>query len=212
MIAHTVEHLHQAGINSIVAVIGYAAESVKQALGSKVIYAFQRQRLGTGHAFKIGLGTAPKTARHFLSLYGDDSAFYPQALYQHLVADHLRRHASVTLLTLKVSDPSGLGRIVRDHHGNIKTIVEEKNATPDQAKIQEINTGLYCLDALFARQAVKYFRKNPVSCEYYLNDLIDVAYSQKKLIHGFTWPNSNVWFGVNTPQQYQQAQTLLSQI
>ena len=204
MIWYTLQNLNQAGIRNIYVVVGYAKSSVHQALGDSAIYIEQPEQLGTGHAVNIALPHIPSTSNPILSLYGDDSAFYPPELITKLIVEHKQHQAAISLLTINVTDPTGLGRIIRQHD-QVIDIVEEKNATPKERQIKEINTGLYCFDAHFLRTHVDQIQRNPLSQEFYLTDLIPIAYKTQQPIYALKWPDNQVWFGVNTPPQLTEA-------
>lgn len=211
MIAYALESLHQAGIDSIVVVVGYAKESVIQVIkNTPVLIAEQIHRLGTGHALKCGLSKVPQSSRTILSLYGDDSAFYEASLYQQLLASHHQTQAAVSLVTLHLNQPHGLGRILRSSTGTVCAIVEEKNATPKQRQITEINTGLYCFDRQFIDRAIKHIKKNPISGEYYLTDVVALANRQHLPINAIVWHDPQVWHGVNTQSEWHSAQIQMS--
>jgi bifunctional UDP-N-acetylglucosamine pyrophosphorylase/glucosamine-1-phosphate N-acetyltransferase len=211
MVSYTVEHLYEAGIKSIVAVVGFASDSVKQVLGNKVEYVTQSKRLGTGHALKCALPKISGSCTTILSMYGDDSAFYPPQLFQQFIDYHQQSQADVTVLTIDKQDPKGLGRIVRNSQNQISAIVEEKNATAAQKKIKEINTGLFCFNKQFLQYSLPKIEKNPISKEYYITDLIEIAIAHSYKVAALKWPDSSVWFGVNTPQQLSNADQLMNQ-
>jgi bifunctional UDP-N-acetylglucosamine pyrophosphorylase / glucosamine-1-phosphate N-acetyltransferase len=210
MIAHTVEHLYQAGITSIYVVVGFASASVKSALGNQVTYVNQAKRLGTGHAVRLGLKKIPSQTQLIITMYGDDSAFYPPALFQALVKSHQAHHAAVSVLTLQVKNPNGLGRIIRVN-GEMVAITEEKNATPAEKRIREINTGLFCFDRSYLDTVLPQIHKNPVSGEYYLTDVVTLTVKAGIKINALLWPDSSVWHGVNTLEEWQAADALFSQ-
>jgi bifunctional UDP-N-acetylglucosamine pyrophosphorylase/glucosamine-1-phosphate N-acetyltransferase len=139
-------------------------------------------------------------------MYGDDSAFYDAALIQKLVESHKSSNASVTLVTINKDNPTGLGRIIRNAKGDVVEIVEEKNATPDQKEITEINTGLYCFDRLFLNESIANVTPNSVSGEYYLTDVVGYATSTNKRVNTLLWPNNSIWYGVNTPDDLKEAE------
>jgi len=205
MIKHTVDNLHAAGIEEIIAVVGFQADSVREALGDSVIYAEQKEQLGTGHALKTALPTLSPDIQTVLLVSGDDSAFYPPTLYQEIVATKKEAQADVIVLTIHKEDPTGLGRIVRDADGNITRIVEEKNATIEEKTIQEINTGFYCFDREFLDDYADKIKKNPVSNEYYATDLVEIALSAGKTVSAHFVEDASVWHGVNTREDYKQA-------
>lgn len=211
MVAYSVDNVRKSGINTIVVVVGYAKESVMAVLEDTVIYADQGEPLGTGHALAAGLKQVPPEFSHVVSMYGDDSAFYTPQLIEKLVDQHKQQAAVVTFLTVVATDPSGLGRIIRDDARNVVAIVEEKNATPEQKLITEVNTGLYCFDRVFAQNFLPQVKINPVSGEYYLTDLIELACAQKLKITTIQADNADCWFGVNTREQLVEADSLMRQ-
>jgi bifunctional UDP-N-acetylglucosamine pyrophosphorylase/glucosamine-1-phosphate N-acetyltransferase len=211
MVSYTVENLKKADIDNIIVVIGFASQSVKQVLGDQVTYAFQPERLGTGHAVNIGLSKVPDNVSDVISVYGDDSAFYPPKLIKELLNLHQDSNAAITLLTIEKQDPTGLGRIVRNEKGAIQAIVEEAVATPKQKKIKEINTGLYCFDKDFLDKSIDLIKKNPVSGEYYLTDLIEIAVEKGLPVKALFWEDDTVWHGINTIDQLKSAQKLMRQ-
>lgn len=207
IISHTLDMLKICGFQSIIVVIGHAADSVKQTLGNQVTYAVQDNPQGTGHAVMVALPYLPPTCDTIVCMYGDDSAFYPPLLIQSLIHEHQAHRAVVTVVTLDKANPTGLGRIVRDDATHqIRAIVEEKNATDTQKSITEINTGLYCFEKTFLNQAIRSIEKNPISNEYYLTDVIGNAVKSNQPVHILKWPTDDIWFGVNTPEQLSEAE------
>lgn len=207
IIAYTYDTLKICGFESIIVVVGYASESVKQALSDNVTYALQENPQGTGHAVMMALPQLPQACETVVCMYGDDSAFYPPSLIQTLIKEHRIHHAAMTVVTLDKANPTGLGRIIRDPSTNhITEIVEEKNATDIQKQITEINTGLYCFDRQFLDEAMKRLKRNTVSGEYYLTDVIGNAVESGKIVHAVKWPSDDIWYGVNTPEQLKEAE------
>lgn len=205
IIAHTIENIREAGLEKIVVVVGFAKESVKEVLGTSVVYAEQEEQLGTGHAVAIGLAKVPPECDQLISMYGDDSAFYPPILINSMIAEHQQKNAKVTVLTIEKADPTGLGRIIRGDKGELLAIVEEKVANLEQKKIKEINTGLYCFDRAFLEEGITQIKKNAVSGEMYLTDIIEVAVKNGQKVEAMKWTNSAVWHGINNPDELLQA-------
>jgi bifunctional UDP-N-acetylglucosamine pyrophosphorylase/glucosamine-1-phosphate N-acetyltransferase len=168
MIIYIVETLEKAGFGQVVLTVGHKAQEVEKLLGNRCSYAYQRYRLGTGHAFKIGLEKISPKIKEVVSMYGDDSAFYQESTIKKLVENHLTEQNKITFATLYLDDPTGLGRIVR-RNGQVAAIVEEKVANRKQKEIKEINTGLYVFDRLWVSRAIKKIKKSPVG-EYYITD------------------------------------------
>jgi len=205
MIWYTKEIIKRAGIQTVITVVGHAKESVKKVLKNSVIYAEQPERRGTADAVKCGLTKISDDIEYVIVMCGDDSAFYTPELLKGLLASHLNTYADLSILTITKSDPFGLGRIARDEKGVIYTIIEEKNATDEQKLITEINSGLYCFSTKFIKKYINLIQKNELSNEYYLTDIVKIAYQNQCKINGFKWNDESVWFGVNTPEQLAEA-------
>lgn len=205
MVVYSVDNLVAAGFSNITVVVGFASESVKKALGNRVTYQIQENPEGTGHALMVGMKGVPGDVKTVFSLYGDDSAFYPPKLYESLYHRHQEEKAVVTLLTIEKEDPAGLGRIIRNQNGEVVAIVEEKNANEAEKKIKEINTGLYCFNREFLDQALKKIKRNEISGEFYLTDIVELACKENKKVTALFWQDQTVWFGVNTLEQLDSA-------
>jgi bifunctional UDP-N-acetylglucosamine pyrophosphorylase/glucosamine-1-phosphate N-acetyltransferase len=206
MIAHTVKHMMEAGVSQIIAVVGYQADSVRSALGSKVSYAVQTEQLGTGDAPKYAIPLLGSEINTVLTVYGDDSAFYPPELFKQMIERKVETKCDVLFLTIHKDDPTGLGRIVRDSNGKIVSIVEEKNATDDERQIKEINTGFYCFDRDFLVNHIGEIQKNSLSGEYYLTDMIEIALKHGKKVDAFFVQDDSIWHGVNNRSDFAKAQ------
>lgn len=206
MITHTVDHLVEVGVAQIIAVVGFAAESVKRALGDSVDYATQNEPLGTGDALKAALPSLDPKIDTVLTVYGDDSAFYPVSLYHEMVAELKTKECDLLFLTIHKDDPTGLGRIVRNSLGEVERIVEEKNATDTEKKIQEINTGFYCFKRDFLEKYIGDIQKNPLTGEYYATDMVEIALRNNKKVCAYFRPDSSIWHGVNNRSDWARAQ------
>ncbi len=208
MIVHTITNLRDAGITNINVVVGFAKESVISHLDSSIVISEQKKRLGTGHAVKVGL-TRIENARDIFVLNGDDSYVFKPDILQGLLAIHQQAGAAVTFLTIITDNPTGLGRIVRDEKGRVTGIVEEKDANDEQKKIQEVNPACYLFSYEFLKKHIDKIPKSPVTGEYYLTSLIEIAVREQEKIETFTAKNLH-WRGVNTPEELREAEKLLS--
>lgn len=209
MITYTVSHIQESGIKDIITVVGFRSESVRCALGDSVRYVEQKDQLGTGDAIKTALPYLHKNTKTVLTVYGDDSAFYPPSLFTTMGQKKDELGCDILFLTIHKDDPSGLGRIVRDNHGKIERIVEEKNATDEEKKIKEINTGFYCFDRDFLVKYIDNIKKNPVSGEYYLTDMVEIALKNGKKVEAFFVEDDSIWHGVNNRSDFAKAQQKL---
>ncbi len=210
MISRTVSNLTQAGVKTIVAIVGFQAESVRRALGDRVEYAVQAEQLGTGDAIKTAVPYLSTELQTILTVYGDDSAFYPPSLYTQMIERKESTGCDLLFLTIHKEDPTGLGRIVRSEDGKVLRIVEEKNATDEERKIQEINTGFYCFDRKFLVEYIDQIQKNPLTGEYYLTDMIEIALKNNKKVEAFFVKDDSIWHGVNNRSDFAKAQSKLN--
>ncbi|MEQ6885614.1 bifunctional UDP-N-acetylglucosamine diphosphorylase/glucosamine-1-phosphate N-acetyltransferase GlmU [Salicola sp. Rm-C-2C1-2] len=153
-------------------VIGHGADQVReQTPGSDIQWVIQREQLGTGHAVAQALPGIPETAR-VLVLYGDVPLTSPETLSR--LAAVIARDC-LGLLTVNLSDPAGYGRILRDSRGDVTGIVEQKDATPEQLQISEVNTGLLGAPAEKLKRWLPALSSNNAQAEYYLTDVIALA-------------------------------------
>ena len=173
IVKRAVDNAKKAGVNNIVAVVGYKKEEVMQVLGEEVTYAYQEEMLGTGHAVMQAASYLEGKRGKVLILNGDVPLIRPETLNR-LVNKSIENKEYATLLTAIYDNPQGYGRIVRDEGGNIEAIVEEKDTTEAQKAIQEINAGIYCFDIEELLKALKEIKPNNAQGEYYLTDVIEI--------------------------------------
>ncbi len=209
MILHTVELLESLSIKNIVVVVGFAKESVINVLKGKVEFAEQKKRLGTAHAVKIALQKFNNKTYDVLVLNGDDSAFYSKEVINKLAKKHFNNNSSFTFLTIEKDSPYGLGRVIRDKNGKVKAMVEEKDATNNERNIKEVNPGCYIFKVNFLKKYLPFVEKSPVTGEYYLTSLIGVGIKNNEKIETLKG-GKLIWAGVNTKDEFSEAQKLIS--
>lgn len=207
MISYIIETLEHIPVTDIYVVTGHQAEDVQGALGRKVKYVNQREQLGTAHAVQTALTELPVDIETVIVLNGDDSAFYDLQTIRRLLASHLEHDSVMTLLSAHVDNPTGLGRIVREQ-GKVVSIVEEKDATKAQQKLNEINTGCYIFDANWLRATLPKIGKSK-SGEYYLVDTLRLAIESGKPVNIVELPGERKWWGINTPRDLEKANQLM---
>ncbi|MFT5423626.1 MAG: bifunctional UDP-N-acetylglucosamine pyrophosphorylase/glucosamine-1-phosphate N-acetyltransferase [Phycisphaerales bacterium] len=173
MICAVVDACLAAGCDKIVVVVGYKQELVREALesyGDRVEYAIQDEQLGTGHAVKSAAQNFANDDRDVLVLCGDGPLIREQTLTL-MLERHTTTHAAATLATSLIENPDGYGRIVRDADGGFVQIVEQKNATPDQLKINEVNPSYYCFGSVGLFACLATLPRNELTGEYYVTDV-----------------------------------------
>ena len=173
VVKRAVENAKKAGVNEIVAVVGYMKEEVMAVLGDDVKYAYQEEMLGTGHAVMQAKEYLQGKKGKVLVLNGDVPLIRPETLNK-LLEKSIENKEYATLLTAIYDNPTGYGRIVRDEGGNISAIVEEKDTTEEQKEIKEINAGIYCFDIEELLSALDKISPNNAQGEYYLTDVIQI--------------------------------------
>jgi len=210
IILHAVHLLKNLSLQTIIVVVGFAKTSVEKALsGEQVLYTEQKKRLGTAHAVMCAMKKLPENITDVLIIQGDDSAFYTRETMEKLVDKHLSSDSSITFLTIELDIPIGLGRVVRDTKDTVISIIEEKDGSEEVRNIKEINPACYVFTVKFLKEYLKKIEKSPVTKEYYLTSLIDMAIKNKQKIE--TVRGGKIpWRGVNTPDELSQANRLYS--
>ena len=181
MIGHALRAAHGLDPEHLVAVVRHQREVVAAEIARvspAAIIADQDEIPGTGRAVQCGLAAlddavapAPGT---IVVTYGDVPLLSTDTLAQ-LVATHEEAGHAVTVLTSRVEDPTGYGRIIRDASGTVTAIVEQRDATPEQAAINEINAGIYAFDAQFLRESLASLGTDNDQGEVYLTDVLAAA-------------------------------------
>lgn len=173
LVKRVAELAKNVGSDEVIAVVGHLREEVEEVLKDSVKYAYQDELLGTGHAVMQARKYLEGKKGKVIILYGDVPIIRPETL-QNLVRKSFKNKEYATLLTAIYENPTGYGRIIRDEGGNIKAIVEEKDATPSQKEIKEINSGIYCFDIEELLNALELIEPNNAQGEYYLTDVIKI--------------------------------------
>ncbi|MBM4429133.1 MAG: UDP-N-acetylglucosamine diphosphorylase/glucosamine-1-phosphate N-acetyltransferase [Chloroflexi bacterium] len=176
MIEYILDAVAQVTEDRPVLVIGHGADLIRQTVGDTVTYVLQEEQLGTGHAVLQARDRLQGGADDVLVLYGDMPLLSPLTV-QSLVQAHHGHAGPITMLTCVHEEPMGFGRILRDEHGRILTIVEERQATPQQLAIRELNPGVYCFRAVWLWEHLPRLPLSPKG-EYYLTDLVHMAVAE----------------------------------
>ncbi|RQD74670.1 MAG: bifunctional UDP-N-acetylglucosamine diphosphorylase/glucosamine-1-phosphate N-acetyltransferase GlmU [Candidatus Syntrophonatronum acetioxidans] len=206
MIGHVLHNLSPL-IEESVVVVGYKGEEVKAEVGEEVLYAFQEEQLGTGHAVAQALDLVPKEGQVIIAC--GDTPLLTRDIFQELLDYHREKGSALTVLTADLEDPSGYGRIIRDEGGKVKKIIEEKDASPREKKVREINTGTYCVEAFWLKKCLGEISNKNVKGEYYLTDLVEILEGQGQLVSGYKVVDFKLALGINTMVQLAQAAELM---
>jgi bifunctional UDP-N-acetylglucosamine pyrophosphorylase/glucosamine-1-phosphate N-acetyltransferase len=180
IIDHVLRTAEALRAESTTVVIGHGADDVRAALaGRPLSFVVQSPQLGTGHALLQAEPVLAGKSGTVLLLYGDVPLLQANTLSR-LLDHHRARKAAATILTTDLSEPYGYGRIVRDAHGRVARIVEERDASGDERKITEINSGIYAFDLAPLFGSLQQLATDNSQGEYYLTDLV-AMYRQRGL-------------------------------
>jgi bifunctional UDP-N-acetylglucosamine pyrophosphorylase / glucosamine-1-phosphate N-acetyltransferase len=210
MVAWSVMAARAAGASRTVLVVGHQSEKVREFFSEEagLDFAEQGEQLGTGHAVGCAAGCFSGFKGRILILCGDVPLIRPSTL-QALLAAHDTGRATLTVLTARLGNPHGYGRVVKGEDGNVLRIVEEKDAARDEKGITEINTGIYCVDADFLFEAVSGLNSNNAQGEFYLTDIVKRGAEQGKRCRSFSVTDTEEIMGVNDRVQLAAAAKVL---
>lgn len=207
LVMYAVE-LFEKSTDLVEVVVGAFPESVKNAIGDRpnVIYAFQNEQLGTGHAVQVAVeeleqqGIEPELV---VVGYGDHMMFYTPEAVRELIELCETEQAEVALLTTDYPEPDKLkwGKIVRNREGHIQKIVEQKDADEAERKLTEVNPGFYCFKYQFLKEFKDRLQRSPVSDEYYITEFVQMAVNSGLKVVPLRVPFSQVGLGVNTKEE-----------
>lgn len=182
-------------------VTGHGASLVQETMGPAWKYVLQEKQLGTGHAVVRALPELPDSG-NLLVLCGDTPLLETRHL-QGMLEQHVSGGA--TVMTARVPDPSGYGRIIRDSRGQVEAIIEESEAAGEQKAITEINTGAYCFDLKLLTCFLPMLGEDNVQQEYYLTDVISLFNKHGHPVQAYQLTDYRVGLGVNDRCQLAEA-------
>ena len=170
LLGHVLAAVEPLGATHVLAVVGHGRDAVVRALPEWAAPVVQEEQRGTGHAVRLALDAVPDLAGPVLVLYGDMPLVTTETLRRLLDA----HDGDLTLCTAREPDPTGYGRILRDDTGRVTGIVEERDATPEQRAIDEVNAGIYVFDAAALRAALGKLSTDNAQGEEYLTDTVGI--------------------------------------
>ncbi len=185
-----------AGSEKTVVVVGHKKEDVMSSLGADKTYAVQEQRLGTGHAVMMAADNFDSYDGTIVILNGD-TPLITSEMIESAVKYHTEKSNSVTCITAVLDNADGYGRIVRDSNGAFLRITEHKDATEEERKIKEINSGMYCFNAKDLLSALKKITNNNSQGEYYLTDTMEILRKEGKRVDASPLCNPEEILGIN---------------
>lgn len=208
MLEHVLLAVQQTGAQKTVLVVGHQGELVAESVRDKTETVYQAEQLGTAHALLQCRQVLKGFDGDILVVCGDTPLLKSQTLLQ-LQAEHSRCGFAATVLTAVLPDPTGYGRIIRNTTGGIMKIVEQKDATPGELAVTEINTGVYCFKAGGLFEALSEIRPDNAQGEYYLTDIIEYYIARGKPVGAVIAGDASEVTGINDRCQLALVESVL---
>lgn len=208
MVQHVVDQVNKLNIQELVTVIGHGAEMVKAQLGEESHYALQSEQLGTAHAVMQAQQILEGKEGVTIVVCGDTPLIKAETM-ESLFKHHEELSAKATILTARIDDPTGYGRIIRNENGFVEKIVEHKDATEAEREINEINTGTYCFDNTALFEALKMVSNDNVQGEFYLPDVVEILKNQGEVVTAFQTNDLEETLGVNDRVALAEAERIM---
>jgi len=208
MVGHVVDTVRRTNSKRTVVIVGHGAEEVKTYLGDQAEYALQAEQLGTGHAVRQAEELLGKEEGTTILICGDTPLVRAETI-EAMIALHESEGAAATILTAVPEDPTGLGRIIRGEDGGVLRIVEQKDCTPEEAAVKEINTGTYCFDNRKLFDALSKVTNDNAQGEYYITDVIGILRGEGEKIAAYATQDLTESIGVNDRVVLSQAEAAM---
>ena len=201
----------EAGINDCIMVVGHRADEVKECIGEKVNFAMQEEQLGTGHAVMQAVPYLKDNKGNTIVICGDMPLISAETI-KGAIKKHIEEKNAATILTADFENPAGYGRILKNADGRVVKIVEDKDATLEEKKIREINSGLYCFQTQLLIESLGKISNNNKQGEYYLTDSIEILIGQSNRVDTYKIENNYEIMGINDRVQLSQAGAILRRV
>lgn len=209
LLDYSIDLAREIGSDKIAVIIGHQAETIREMFaGRGLIFVEQKEQLGTGHAVLQARDTFNGYGGTVLILCGDVPLLRPETIIA-LYEKHRREASAVTVMTVVLEDPGHYGRVVKNSGGGVLKIVEMRDATEEEKRVREINTGIYCADGRFLFEAVSEINNDNAQKEYYLTDIIEIANRKNYQAGSFVVSDPHEVMGINTPEELELAARLL---
>jgi UDP-N-acetylglucosamine diphosphorylase/glucosamine-1-phosphate N-acetyltransferase len=210
MIGHAAACARRFGAERVIAIVGHQRDSVIDYLRKAdpgAEFAVQAEQLGTGHAVRMAEPLLREFDGDVVILSGDVPLLRSETVVA-MIARHREKQASVTVLTAVPDDPFGYGRVIRAADGSIEKIVEQKDASPEEQKVREINSGIYVFQAKPLFSALARVTNANAQGEYYLPDVFEIF--AREGLRREPWPADSFdeIRGANTREQLQELEAL----
>jgi bifunctional UDP-N-acetylglucosamine pyrophosphorylase/glucosamine-1-phosphate N-acetyltransferase len=208
MLAYVLDAAEKAGAARPLVVYSPPTAAIAKAFADRADFALQHKPLGTADAVKAALAVAPQGLEEILVLSGDVPLVDPDVLAE-LIELRRARKAAMALMAVRTFEPEGLGRVVRDEAGGVLRIVEEKDASDEEREIDEINAGIYAFDAEWLRARIGDVAASPVSSEFYLPALVELAHKDRRPVVSLEVEDDGTLTGINDRAELADAELKL---
>lgn len=208
MVGHVLDTVKEAQAERTVVIVGHGAELVKATLGDAAEYVLQEQQLGTGHAVRQAEALLGGEEGTTIVICGDTPLVQASTINAMLEL-HASSGAAATVLTASFDNPTGYGRVIRGGDGTVQRIVEQKDCSPEEAAVKEINTGTYCFDNQKLFAALAKVTSNNAQGEYYLTDVIGIFREAGESVQGYCTADLAEAIGVNDRVALAEAERLM---
>ena len=201
--------LRRLGIKKIIVVTGYGAELVRgfiKKAGFNVTIVKQEKLLGTGFAVKIALKEISKISKTVLVLFGDDSALYSEDTMKRFIAYYFKEGKPGTILVVERDTPTSLGGLKRDEKNNAVGVYTKQEMEDAGITKHEVVCGAFIFEKRWLSKNIKLVKKSPISGEYPLPSLIQLAAAKKEFLKIFKLPNPDEWQSINTEEELKEAE------
>ncbi len=208
LVRWVVDAAREAGVDRVVSVVGHAREQVIPLIEGDTQAVVQSEQNGTAGAVLVCADALADFDGSLVVLSGDCPLITSRTIAQ-LVEARERDNAAVVVLTMELDDPFGYGRIVRDERGSVARIVEQKDATPEEAALRECNSGFYCFDARALFDALAQVGNDNAQGEFYLTDVLEICRRAGRPVLALPCDDASECLGVNSRAQLAEATKLL---
>lgn len=205
MIHHVLNATAPLQAEQTVVIVGHQKEQVIEAIDNfEITPVTQKEQLGTGHAVRIAESAISNTSETVMILCGDTPLIRSETLFE-MVQQHHEKNAALTVLTTILDNPTNYGRMLLNADNKVMGIVEEKDASLEQRKIQEINGGIYCVKKDFLFNSLQQVGDDNSQGEIYLTDIVAIGVKQGVSVERFVAPKPMEVLGVNSRIELSQA-------
>jgi UDP-N-acetylglucosamine diphosphorylase/glucosamine-1-phosphate N-acetyltransferase len=212
MILYVVETASKVAGADVVLVVGHQADQVRDLVSREfeALFAIQPEQRGTGHAVQCALPALPPEAEQVVILCGDVPLITTDTITA-LIDDHVKLNRDVSMVAVKLVEPSGYGRVLQDGDGGVVGIIEEADATPTQRRINTVNSGIYCVKRQVLEQCLSPLRADNVQGELYLTDIVGIAHGNGLRVGALISEDEKELKGVNTLDDLARVTSILSE-